>query len=601
MTTTDAAPRAGGVRWDLSPLAASADDCRTRLAAALDDCRVFESRYRGQVAALDGSELAEALAALARIDNDLGRLHSYTSLRESVDVTDPENQDLDALMDRSMVEAANALRFFELEWLELGDALAERLANASEVAADRHHLLSERRFRAHMLSEPEERMLGERSPAAASAWQTLFGRITSTLEADFDSGDGEGRQPHTIDRLLACVRSPDREVRMRALETLYAVLRPNAPTLAHCYDTLVGDRLAMDCLRHYDDPMDPTHLRNEVPGPAVEVMMTAVERNYGLAHRWFRVKARLLGLDTLHLADQYAPLGEAREVLFPEARAIINSSFRAFSPRVGDIAEGFFADERIDAEPRTGKRGGAFCASVAQDAQPFVLMNYTDRMDDVMTLAHELGHGMHFTVAAQQQTALSFHTGLALAEVPSTFAEMIAFDHLLATEADEATRTALVCERVEGSFATVFRQTVLARYEQEAYRVRGEGTTLTDERLSAIWWDQNAAYYGDAVEMPDGYRLGWSYIPHFISTRFYTYAYVFAHLVTLALYARYRDEGEGFVPRYLEFLAAGGSAAPADLLRPLGVDLDDPACWDAGFAEMERMVTRAEEMTACVQ
>ncbi len=598
MTTTDAAPRAGGVRWDLSPLAASADDCRTRLAAALDDCRVFESRYRGQVAALDGAELAEALAALARIDNDLGRLHSYTSLRESVDVTDPENQDLDALMDRSMVEAANALRFFELEWLDLGDALAERLANAPEVAADRHHLLSERRFRAHMLSEPEERMLGERSPAAASAWQTLFGRITSTLEADFDSGDGEGGQPHTIDRLLACVRNPDREVRMRALETLYAVLGPNASTLAHCYDTLVGDRLAMDRLRHYDDPMDPTHLRNEVPGPAVEVMMTAVERNYGLAHRWFRVKARLLGLDTLHLADQYAPLGEAREVRFPEARAIINSSFRAFSPRVGDIAEGFFADERIDAEPRTGKRGGAFCASVAQDAQPFVLMNYTDRMDDVMTLAHELGHGMHFTVAAQQQTALSFHTGLALAEVPSTFAEMIAFDHLLATEADEATRTALVCERVEGSFATVFRQTVLARYEQEAYRVRGEGTTLTDERLSTIWWDQNAAYYGDAVEMPDGYRLGWSYIPHFISTRFYTYAYVFAHLVTLALYARYRDEGEGFVPRYLEFLAAGGSAAPADLLRPLGVDLDDPACWDAGFAEMERMVTRAEEMTA---
>ena len=285
-------------------------------------------------------------------------------------------------------------------------------------------------------------------------------------------------------------------------------------------------------------------------------------------------------------------------MLWPEARTIIDSSFRAFSPRIGDIADGFFADQRIDAEPRTGKRGGAFCASVAQDAQPFMLMNYTDRMDDVMTLAHELGHGMHFTLAAERQTALSFHTGLALAEVPSTFAEMIAFDHLLANEADEATRTALVCERVEGSFATVFRQTVLARYEQEAYRQRGEGTTLTDDRLSTIWWDQNAAYYGDAVEMPEGYRLGWSYIPHFISTRFYTYAYVFAHLVTLALYAQYRAQGEEFVPKYLDFLAAGGSASPADLLRPLGVDLDNPACWEPGFAEMERMVARAEEMTA---
>lgn len=544
---------------------------------------------------MDGPALAEALADIARIENTIGRLHSYSSLRESVDVSSPENQDLDALMDRSMVEAANALRFFELEWLALDDALAVRLADSPEVAADRHHLLAERRFRTHTLSEPEERMLAERSPAAANAWQTLFGRITSTLEADLDSG--EGTEPHTIDRLLACVRHPDRDLRFRALDTLYAALTPHATTLAHCYDTLVGDRLAMDRLRDYVGPMDPTHLRNEVPGPAIEGMMTAVEGHYGLAQRWFRVKARLMGIPRLHLADQYAPLGEAREVLFPEARRIITSSFRSFSPRIGEIADAVFTDERIDAEPRSGKRGGAFCASVAQDARPFVLMNYTDRMDDVMTLAHELGHGMHFTLAAERQTALSFHTGIALAEVPSTFAEMIAFDHLLATESDEVTRTALVCERVEGSFATVFRQTVLARYEQSAYRQRAEGTTLTDERLSEIWMASNADYYGDAVELPAGYGLGWSYIPHFISTRFYTYAYAFAHLVTLALVAQYREQGEDFVPGYLDFLAAGGSASPADLLRPLGVDLDDPDCWEPGFREMERMVERAEEMT----
>lgn len=596
MTTTDSAPRAEGVRWDLSPLCASADDCRDRLSKALEDCRAFEARYRGALATIDGAALAEALAEMARIENEIGRLYSYASLRESVDVTDAENQDLNSLMERSMVEASNALRFFELEWLALDEDVAERLANAPEVAADRHHLLSARRFKRHTLTEPEERMLAERSPAAASAWQTLFGRITSTLEAEFDSGDG--LEPHTIDRLLACVRNPDRDIRFRALDTLYEALGPHAPTLAHCYDTLVGDRLAMDRLRDYDDPMDPTHLRNEVPGPSIESMMSSVELHYGLAQRWFRVKARLLGLDTLHLADQYAPLGEARQVLFPEARGIIGQSFRAFSPRIGDIADGFFEEERIDAEPRSGKRGGAFCASVAQDARPFMLMNYTDRMDDVMTLAHELGHGMHFTLSSERQTALSYHTGLALAEVPSTFAEIITFDHLMATEKDEATRTALVCERVEGSFATVFRQTVLARYEQDAYRMRGEGTTLTDDRLSEIWVARNAAYYGDAVELPNGYGLGWSYIPHFISTRFYTYAYVFAHLVTLALYARYREDGDDFVPRYLEFLAAGGSAEPAELLRPLGVDLADPSCWDPGFREMERMVERAEEMTA---
>ncbi len=596
MTTTDSARRAAGVHWDLSPLCDSAADCRDRLSVALADCTAFATRYRGTMAAMDGPTLAAALGEMARIENEIGRLSSYASLREAVDVTDAGNQDLSALVERGLVEASNALRFFELEWLALDDPVAERLANAPEVAADRHHLVSARRFRTHTLTEPEERMLAERRPAATGAWQTLFGRITSTLEAEFDSG--EGPEPHTIDRLLACVRNPDRDTRFRALTTLYETLGPHSPTLAHCYDTLVGDRLAMDRLRDYADPMDPTHLRNEVPGPAVEAMMSAVEHHYGLAQRWFRVKARLLGLDRLHLADQYAPLGDAREVLFPEARGIIDASFHAFSPQIGDIATGFFTDGRIDAEPRAGKRGGAFCASVAQNAKPFVLMNYTDRMDDVMTLAHELGHGMHFTLSAERQTALSFHTGLALAEVPSTFAEIIAFDHLMATESDHGTRTALVCERVEGSFATVFRQTVLARYEQDAYRMRADGTTLTDERLSRVWVERNAAYYGDAVEMPEGYGLGWSYIPHFISTRFYTYAYVFAHLVTLALYARYREDGDAFVGGYLDFLAAGGSAEPADLLLPLGVDLADPGCWDPGFAEMDRMVARAEEMTA---
>ena len=242
---------------------------------------------------------------------------------------------------------------------------------------------------------------------------------------------------------------------------------------------------------------------------------------------------------------------------YPEARGVIDASFGRFSPRIADIAGGFFDEHRIDAEPRSGKRGGAFCASVAQDASPYVLMNFTDRMDDVMTLAHELGHGMHFTLSAERQTALSMGTGLALAEVPSTFAELLAFDHLLDTETDPVTRRALISERVEGSFATVFRQTVLTRYEQRAYALRGEGGTLTADRLSEIWFEENAKYYGDSVGLPDRYRLGWSYIPHFIHTRFYTYAYVFAHLSTLALYARYREAGADFVEGYIDFLSAG--------------------------------------------
>ena len=594
-TATDTAPsgrRAAGIHWDLSPLVADADEARRRLADGLERCRAFEARYRGALETIDPAGLADALTELASIDNELSRVSSYAHLRESVDVTSEENKDLSAAVDRALVEAANALRFFDLEWIALPEERARELYDAPEVARDRHYLVALRRFAPHTLAEAEERMLAERSPAAVNAWQTLFGQITSTLEVPFDAGEGE--EPHTIDRLLAHVRDPDRDLRRRALETLYAALEPHTSTLAHCYDTLVGDRLAMDRLRGYAAPMDPTHLRNELPGPVVEGMLDAVERHYDLAHRWFRVKAGILGLDRLELHDQYAPIGAGRSVDYPEARRLIDESFGHFSPRVAQLAGGFFDERRIDAEPRAGKRGGAFCAPVAQDASPYVLMNFTDRMDDVMTLAHELGHGMHFSLASAEQTALSAGTGLALAEVPSTFAELLAFDHLMSVEGDPVTRRALVSERVEGSFATVFRQTVLTRYEQRAYALRTEGATLTPERLSTIWIEENRKYYGDSLTLPEGYRVGWSYIPHFISTRFYTYAYVFAHLATLALYARYRERGESFVDDYIGFLSAGGSAGPTELLGALGVDLDDPGVWEPGFGEMERMVEVAE-------
>ena len=596
-TSTDAAPvpagpRAAGVHWDLSPLVAGAEEARRQLQEGLERARAFESRYRGALAEMDAPGLAEALAELAEIDNDLSRVSSYVNLRESVDVTSEENKDLSAAVDRALVEAGNALRFFDLEWIALPEERARELYDAPQVARDRHYLMALRRFAPHTLSEPEERMLAERSPAAVSAWQTLFGRVTSTLEVPFDAGDGP--EPHTIDRLLAHVRDPDRDLRRRALETLYDALGPHADTLAHSYDTLVGDRLAMDRLRSYASPMDPTHLRNELPGEVVDRMLDAVERHYPIAHRWFRFKAGILGLDRLELHDQYAPVGEFRLVDYPEARRLIDESFGRFSPRVLTIAGAFFDERRVDAEPRAGKRGGAFCAPVAQDASPYILLNFTDQMNDVMTLAHELGHGMHFTLASEQQTALSAGTGIALAEVPSTFAELLAFDHLMATENDPETRRALVSERVEGSFATVFRQTVLTRYEQRAYALRADGSTLTPDRLSEIWFEENAKYYGDSVLLPERYRLGWSYIPHFISTRFYTYAYVFAHLATLALYARYRERGEEFVGDYLAFLAAGGSMAPAELLGALGVDLDDPGVWEPGFEEMARMVEAAE-------
>lgn len=585
--------QASGVRWDLSPLFASPEDARAAIEPSLERSRAFESAWRGRMAELTPAQLADALHELGEIDNELSRIASYTMLRKAVDVTSEQNRDLGAAVDAAIVQARNALRFFELEWLALDDERADELIAAPEVAADRHYLTAQRRYRDHVLSEPEERALGERDPAAVSAWQTLYAQTTSTIEVPFDAGDGP--QPHTIDRLLAYVHDSRRDVRLAALDTLYAALEAPAPVLAHCYDSLVADRLVSDRLRSYgDDPMLPTHLDNELDASVVQAMLEQVEARYPLAQRWFRAKAATMGLDVLELADQYAPLGQARPVGYDEGRSLVDAAFAGFSPQVQSIAEAFFSDQRVDAEPRAGKRGGAFCSPVAQDASPYVMLNYTDTMNDVLTIAHELGHGMHFQLAHAAQTPHSAHTGLALAEVPSTFAEFVAYDHLLANEDDRSTRQALTAERVEGAFATIFRQTVLARYEQGAYALRAGSQALSVERLSDIWIEQNLRYYGDSIHLSDGYRLGWSYIPHFISTRFYTYAYTFAKLVALALYARWRAQGEEFVAPYLEFMAAGGSGTPADLLAALGIDLSGDEIWDTAFGELERMIAAAE-------
>jgi oligoendopeptidase F len=585
--------QASGVRWDLSPLFESPQAARAAITPALERAREFEQRWRGKLESITPAEMAAALAQLGEIENTLSRISSYAMLRKAVDVTSEENRDLGAAVEQGLVEAANLLRFFELEWLALPDGPAHALAESPQLGRDRHQLLARRRYRPHVLSEPEERALGERDPAAVSAWQALYGQTTSTIEVPFDGGEGD--QPHTIDRLLAYVHDSRRDVRLAALDTLYAALEAPAPVLAHCYDSLVADRLVSDRLRSYgDDPMLPTHLDNELDAPVVRAMLEQVEARYPLAQRWFRAKASMLGLDVLELADQYAPLGEARAVGYDEGRSLVDAAFTGFSPQVASIAEAFFTEQRVDAEPRAGKRGGAFCSPVAQDASPYVMLNYTDTMNDVLTIAHELGHGMHFQLAHAAQTPHSAHTGLALAEVPSTFAEFVAYDHLLANEEDRSTRQALTSERVEGAFATIFRQTVLARYEQGAYGLRAGSQALSVDRLSDIWIEQNLRYYGDSIHLSDGYRLGWSYIPHFISTRFYTYAYVFAKLVALALYARWRAQGEEFVAPYLTFMAAGGSGAPADLLAVLGIDLSGREIWDTAFDELERMIAAAE-------
>jgi oligoendopeptidase F len=582
---------AAGVRWDTSELVGDADEARDRYVRLVQWADEIAARYRGRIGELDAPGLRELLEELDGHEQEHAKVHFYCLSREHTLATDAETNDLVTFARDRRSELESLLVFVEIEWVAVDDERAEVLIAAEELAPYRHKLARSREEKPYMLSEAEEQALNARRPVI-SAWQTLHGKQLATIEVPFDAGDGE--EPHTIDRLLSYAHAADRDLRREALETLYRALEPRADVQAAAYDAIVGDRLSMDRLRGYAHPMAATHLANELTDDTVDTMMAAIEAHYPVAQRWFRTKAKLLGIDNFRLSDQYAPLGEAREFPWAEAIDIVDGTFRRFEPRLADVFSSCVERNHIDAEPRSGKIGGAYCGSIAKDVLPYVLMNYTDHLTDVMTLAHEFGHAGHFALALERQAYQEHHSGLAIAEVPSTFAQLLAFDYLFDRESDTSTRAALVADIAEGSMPTVFRQTVLARFEQRAYALRAEGKALTVDRLSEIWLEENQRYYGDAVTLPEGYRLGWSYIPHFIHTRFYTYAYAFAHLVTLCLYSRYRSDPEGFPAQYVEFLAAGGSETPAQLVARFGLDLTDGSMWEEGFSELERFLDEAE-------
>ena len=582
---------ASGIRWDLSDLEPDAEQGRRDWDELLERARDFAERRRGTVGAAGPAALRELLDELDELAQDASRVHFYATAREHTQAMDPETNDLATLARDRAADLESTLLFVELEWLALDEAEADALLRASELEPFAHRLRVAREEKPYVRPEGEEQALNARRPAI-SAWESLHGRELATLTVEFDGGDGP--EPHTIDRLLSYVHHPDRDLRLAALDVLYGVLEQVADVQAACYDAIVGDRLAIDRLRGIPDVMWPTNQRNELDGDVVEAMMVAIEEHYPLGRRWFVRKAEVLGLDKLLLADQYAPVGSDRRVEWTEAVEMVDDSLSDFDPRLGEIFRTCLGRGHVDAEPRPGKVGGAYCNTVSKTVLPYVLLNYTDQLRDVVTLAHEFGHAVHGTLSLERQTYRSYHTGLALAEVPSTFAQLLAVERLIDREEDPATRAMLLADRAEGAMASIFRQTMMARFEQRAYAARGEGKGLTRDRLADIWIEENGRYYADSIELPDGYRLGWTYIPHFIHVRFYTYAYAFAHLVAFTLAARYREDPERFVPAYLEFLASGASRSPQDLLEPLGVDLRNPQTWADAFAEFDRCVVEAE-------
>jgi oligoendopeptidase F len=580
--------------WDLTPLLDGDPDdgVERQLKEASERATAFAAAHAGKVSELDAAGLQAAMHELAEINELIGRAASYASLQFSTDTADPARGAQLAMMQERATEIETKLLFFELEWAALADEDAEGLLEASGLEFCRHHLRSARRYRPHLLSEPEEKIFTEKSIASNSAWNRLFGELVSALRVQLDG------EEVPLDVALARLQDPSRDVRRTAAEAVTATLEPGLRTRSFIYNTLVQDKAVEDRLRKYPHWLASRNLANEASDESVMALISAVRARYDIPQRWYRLKAKLMGIEKIADYDRAAPvLPEDISFSFSEARDLVLETYHSFSPRAGDTARRFFEERWIDAPVRPHKRGGAFCAYTVPSVHPYVLLNFTARRRDVLTMAHELGHGLHAALA-QPQGVFHQSTPLTLAETASVFGEALVFGRMLTAAADDQSRLSLLAERIDGAVATVFRQIAMNRFEHLVHTGRRDEGELSVDRMNEKWIEAQAELFGDSVEITDGYRMWWSYVPHFINTPGYVYAYAYGQLLALSVYQRYLDEGESFVPSYLEMLAAGGSRSPEELGEIVGIDLADPGFWDSGLRLVEHQLTAAEEAAA---
>jgi len=586
-------PELRQAEWDLDPLVdgQGPEGVRRQLDEASERASGFAERLAGHVAELDGQGLLEAMRELEQIEDLVGRAGTYASLRFSTDTADPARGALLQLVQERATEIETKLLFFELEWAALGDERAEELLAEPALDFCRHYLRSARRYRPHLLSEPEEKVLAEKAISSQAAWARLFGELTSALRVRLED------QEVTLDLALSRLVAPERETRRAAAEAVTQALEPGLRTRAFIYNTLVFDKSVEDRLRSYPHWLASRNLANEATDESVLALIEAVRARFDVPQRWYELKAKLLGLDRLADYDRSAPLlGEEYRISYGEARELVLDAYGSFSSTAEAVARRFFDERWIDAPPRPHKRGGAFCSYAVPSLHPYVMLNFTATRRDVMTMAHELGHGLHAALA-QPQGIFHHHTPLTLSETASVFGETIVFNRVLEASADDdEQRLALLGHRLDDAVATVFRQMAMNRFEHLVHTTRRSEGELAVERFGELWAESQSEMFGDTVEITDGYRTWWSYIPHFMNTPGYVYAYAYGQLLALSIYARYQQEGPSFIPRYLELLAAGGSRPPEELAAIVGIDLSDPGFWDGGIDLIEAQLHQAEEL-----
>jgi oligoendopeptidase F len=584
---------AATVSWNLEPLLddqPNVDSLIDRADAIADAL----AQRRGQIARLDAEGLASFMHDMATLHELIGRAGSYAGLRFSVNVLDHEIASTMQRVEERSTAIATKLIFFDLEWAAAPQDHVDAVLADDRLTFARHHLRSIRRFRDHLLTEPEERILTEKSVTGSSAWSRLFEEQTSTITVELTDADGSTRTA-SLEEGLTRLQHPDRAVRQAASAAVTVGLAPGLRTRAFIFNTLLNDKSIDDRMRHYPNWLSSRNLANEATDESVHALVSAVERRYDIPQRWYRLKAKILGLPRLADYDRMASIAETdTEIGWHEASTIVLDSYASFSTELADIVKRFYDESWIDAPVRPGKRPGAFCAYTVPSHHPYLLLNWTSRTRDVLTLAHELGHGLHAYLAREQGV---FHqsTPLTLAETASVFGETVTNGRLLAMLDDPNEKLALLASILEDSIATVFRQTAMNRFENAVHSARRDEGELSIDRFGEMWADTQTAMLGDAVEVTDGYRTWWSYIPHFISTPGYVYAYAYGQLLALSVYRRYEEGGAAFVPSYLQLLRAGGSMPPEELGRIVGCDLADPGFWDGGLDIIESQLRAAEE------
>ncbi|WP_197537588.1 MULTISPECIES: M3 family oligoendopeptidase [Caldilinea] len=583
--------------WDLSELLAepSEQEIAARMAEIEEEVRAFEKlREPLQAANLTADDVTEALRRYESILRKAWTLGYYAMLWFSADTQSTPAITLQNRMQQALTDIQNRLLFFELWWKGLDDARAAQLVPDAAVEPDYAFFLQDlRRTRPYTLDEKSEQLINLKDANGITGLMTVYSMLTNRLEFTLTI-NGEERKL-TRDALMSYVYSPDPQMRAAAYQELYRVYGNESKVLAQIYNNRVRDWWNEQVqLRGYASPIAVRNVANDVPDAAVETLLEVVARNAPVFQRYFRLKAKWLGMEKLRRYDIYAPLTASdRTIEYGDAVELVLDTFRRFDPGVAALVQRVFDQNHIDSEVRKGKRGGAFCATVRPDVTPYVLLNYTGKVRDVATLAHELGHALH-SMLAEKHSILTQHPSLPLAETASVFAEMLLTDRLLAEERDPLVRRDLLASAVDDMYATVMRQTFFVLFEKAAHQAILENAS--QDRLNELYMENLHRQFGDSLDIAPEFQHEWVSIPHMYHTPFYCYAYSFGQLLVLALYRRYQQEGDAFKPGYLKLLSYGGAARPERMLREAGVDMTNPDFWQGGFDVIAGMIDELEAM-----